>query len=455
MLFDSIKKMVSLRSPSVRHLSSITFAMGLIALSNFAIMKIVAERFGPDPFGEFMLVKRNAAWLQGPLLLGIGVALPRFLAIAKEKRDSHSGATIVLGMNLLVLAISMVPLLFALSLPGREAIASLLFGSSAYASLIIPLVTYNLTLILSLTIATYLQGISSLSQFSAFNSVNMAVVPLTVVAVFKTTDVRTLFFALSAACSILPLSLMSVWFFRNVHNIKWKKMFSITKPVLLYGCSRMPGDLALGWLMALPALVTVHLTSIRWGGATSFGLSLLQLGGTLFSPLGVLFLPKMSILTTRGAKDDILRLCQKSLILTFVLATVLTLALLVAINWVIYYGLGNDFFFGKGAIVSVLFASLPYSLYVVMRGILDGLAVRAFNTENVFYGLIAFCVLGLGLPFALGMKDHAVIAMTIGAAFSCSLTLIAGLSLWRLRQVIARIEPHPPEEQSPLTFQNV
>lgn len=438
-MISTLKNALLLRSPAARHLAGIAFSMGLSAVSNLAIMKIVAYRFGPDQFGEFMLIKRNTSWLQGPLLLGMGVSIPRFLAIAREKKDSRYAATLVTGMNILVLGMSLAPLLFAFASQGRETIASLLFGSKEYAPLVLPLITYNLALILGLSISTYLQGISSLTRYSAFNSVNIALVPLICVAAFKAADIRSLTLALSAACALLPLSFMSFWFFKNLGDIQWSRIFSITKTVLLYGFTRIPGDLAFGGLLAVPALTMTHLTSIRWAGATSFGLSLMQLGGTLFSPLGVLFLPKMSALAARNAKEEIRRLSRSSLLLSAVLGSLLTLAALAVVHWIIRYGLGEEFLFGKMAVASTLLAVLPYSLYVVLRSILDGLAVRAFNTENTFYALVSFCILGLGSPFVFGMTDPAAIAVTIGAAFSFSMAVLAGLSLWRLRQVIARI----------------
>ncbi|MCD6470958.1 oligosaccharide flippase family protein, partial [bacterium] len=66
-------------------LTFITQAIVLIAF--FVIYRLIAKNFGPEGVGEYSLVKKVIGFLQPLLLFGVGVGLPRYIAMSKDSEQ--------------------------------------------------------------------------------------------------------------------------------------------------------------------------------------------------------------------------------------------------------------------------------------------------------------------------------------------------------------------------------
>ena len=66
-------------------LTFITEAIVLIAF--FFIYRLMAKNFGPEGVGEYSLVKRVIGFLQPVLLLGLGIGIPRYIAMSRSKEE--------------------------------------------------------------------------------------------------------------------------------------------------------------------------------------------------------------------------------------------------------------------------------------------------------------------------------------------------------------------------------
>jgi len=74
---------------------SLTFITETIVLvAFFFIYRLIAKNFGPEGVGEYTLIKRVIAFLYPVLLLGLGIGLPRYIAMSqnKEQRSSYMKA---------------------------------------------------------------------------------------------------------------------------------------------------------------------------------------------------------------------------------------------------------------------------------------------------------------------------------------------------------------------------
>src|SRR5215510_2076862 len=63
-----------------------------VILSQIILYKLVASWLGQTGFSEYALARRVVAFLQPVTMLGLGVALPRYLAIADGRGDRNRGS---------------------------------------------------------------------------------------------------------------------------------------------------------------------------------------------------------------------------------------------------------------------------------------------------------------------------------------------------------------------------
>ena len=55
----------------------------LVTISGILILKLAASLLGPAGFGEYTLSRRAVGLLYLPLVMGLGIAAPRYIAIAR------------------------------------------------------------------------------------------------------------------------------------------------------------------------------------------------------------------------------------------------------------------------------------------------------------------------------------------------------------------------------------
>ena len=79
------------------------------------------------------------------------------------------------------------------------------------------------------------------------------------------------------------------------------------KELLRFGVQRVPGDFILMALFALPATIVAHKSGIRAAGFVAFGISMLNVIGSFFSPFGLILLPKAGALLAAGKNRELRR----------------------------------------------------------------------------------------------------------------------------------------------------
>jgi len=72
-------------SPFFKSLFLTFITEGAVLASFFLFYGMIAGIFGPEGVGEYSLVKRSSSMILTLLLLGLGVGLPRYIAMASER----------------------------------------------------------------------------------------------------------------------------------------------------------------------------------------------------------------------------------------------------------------------------------------------------------------------------------------------------------------------------------
>jgi O-antigen/teichoic acid export membrane protein len=131
---------------------------------------------------------------------------------------------------------------------------------------------------------------------------------------------------------------------------------------------------------------------VQEGGYIAFGVSLLNMVGALFTPVGVVLLPKASQMLAEGASEE-LRVHIASLVkFTILVALAFTILFELFAGILIRLYLGEDFQTTAFITRIVALGALPFALYYVLQGLIDAYHTKAVNAVNSLCSLMVFLV---------------------------------------------------------------
>jgi len=408
----------------------------LVTISGIVLLKLAVSLLGPAGFGEYALSRRAVGLLYLPLVLGLGIAAPRYIAIARSTAgDSFSETSFALA----TLAAGMLPVMIVVLLlnAAPEPAALLLYGGRTFSHLVAPATLALAGIALhSLVYAVY-RGRSEMGFANLLQLLNIGIIPVVVFG-----------FADASAASVLLLT-GSGWLFVSgvaLVHILWRQrhtwrggtdLRTHLELLLRFGLRRVPGEFALVGLFAIPALIVVRAHGVVAAGQFSAAISLLTIASGAFAPVGLVILPKAS---AQAATGDIVGLRQ--LVLRILGAGILLATAGVAVGellipWFVRWYFGPAFVPAIPVFRACLLGAIPYVVYILMRSILDAVDVKAVNSRNLIVSLVVLT--------ALSLANSGLMWMSLSLV--ASLTLLGVLSL---RDTYARLRPPSPAVPAPL-----
>ena len=229
----------------------------VVSCAALLVVSLVGRLGNPEAVAEYLLVRRVSAWILSGVLLGISMALPRYVAHAVNRpglQKSYFWAALGLGMA----ATSAVALVIDLNSSG---FARLLFGDRDFKALIVPLSLLLLANGLHATVFGFYRGRLQMERANALQFFNFAVFPLVTVAVLWMQGSVASMFLLLSLLILGFTALMAIPIFqeRAEAQVSWRK---ISSELLRYGTARIPGDLALGALFTVAPVVASDRKSV-------------------------------------------------------------------------------------------------------------------------------------------------------------------------------------------------
>ena len=363
----------------------LTFATEFFVLaSGLLVFKLVAQVLGKDDFLEYSLIRRTVSLIQPALLLGLGVGIPRYMSFSREPLNPGTADPFFTAGLCVLLPASLAFGILLLVL--KRTFAFLFFGSSAYAPFIPPIGLMLLGLVLHAAVYSYFRGRLRMGPANLIQLINLALAPPAVL--FFAKRLLSLLIWLGIVWTAVSFIFLAGILIR-IRPV-FRGLFRPMKTLLIYGLQRVPGDFGLAALLALPATFTAHLSGVSRAGAVAFGISVLNMAGTAFAPIGLILLPKASRMIAAenlgNLRRDVRRILAATIVLTA--AGVLVFELFAGTIIGLYLGRGYaDMVFVSRIIV---LGSLAYTIYVSLRSIIDAYHVKAVNTLNIFIALILY-----------------------------------------------------------------
>jgi len=366
----------------------------LVTISGILILKLAASLLGPAGFGEYSLSRRAVGLMYLPLVMGLGIAAPRYIAIARAgamegyTESAFATATLTAGL----LPPLTIALLFNLA---PETAAALLFGRTSFFYLVPPATIALAGIALHSMVYAVYRGRSEMRFANFLQITNLALAPPFAFAIGGKSAASVL-----TATGVTWLITSGVALLHVLYRERadWRGLASMRehlKVLLRFGLPRVPGEFAVVGLFAIPSLLAVRAHGIVEAGQFSAALSVLTMAAGTFAPVGLVVLPRASAMAATGDVAGIKRLVRRILIGGILVAAGGVIIGELVIPFFIKWYFGEAFTPAIPYFRAVLIATIPYAVYILMRSILDALDVRALNSRNLIATLAILTILCL------------------------------------------------------------
>ena len=355
---------------------------------------MLARNLSEDQLGLYLLGRRIVGLLFPVALVGGGIALPRYVSRADSPADRRG----YVAGSLLIVAVVVAAMAIVAAVSGDRA-ASLIFGDNASASfLFIILIVLGGYSIKGIAFGYY-RGIIDMYRANALQVATDALIPSILVFILTrgaTNPGQVL------AWMAVPYWLAGILVVATILRAGPPvRIGTHLRKLLTYGVPRLVDGVSNQGLLSLAPVFVQHFYGLRLAGFVILGQVLLRAVNSLFSPFGVVILPRVARMS--GADRE--QLGERVVMLLHLIVHVGTFATVIL-------------FFGAGPVVSVWLgeryenavpfmevfslAVAPYLAYVLLRSVLDGAEEKPMNTISLLAAL-ATTLLAIVLAGVLGL----------------------------------------------------
>jgi O-antigen/teichoic acid export membrane protein len=391
---------------------SLTFITEAIVLVGFIfIYRLIANNFGPEGVGKYSLVRRVVGFFYPILLLGLGIGLPRYIAMSRSKEEGRA----YIKSGILVVAALTFILLFFINL-FKVYFSQIFFGNITYTNLVFPFSFFLLGLILHLLVYSYFRGHLYVKSFNFLQIINLALVPIGILIFFKYISIERLIILIGITTFIIAFIFFLFFIKEILGPIKKWQFKSSLRELLRYSLPRIPGDFGFAGLLSLGPIFAAHFASIQEVGYLVVSQNLLTGICGMVAPLGIILLPKVSYLIAQGEQETIKKNLDLFIAAILQCSIFVCAQLMIFTDSIIRFWLGSEFF-GAILVMRIAFISIIfYAFYVVMRSILDAAKVKPLNAINLFISLGVLLLMTAMLLFIFNLFTP-IISLSVSSSF--------------------------------------
>jgi O-antigen/teichoic acid export membrane protein len=197
---------------------------------------------------------------------------------------------------------------------------------------------------------------------------------------------------------------------------------SDTRQLLAYGVARVPGDIAVGGLLALGPMLVSHYVNMTQNSYLLLGITCLTMAGIAFAPVGIVLLARISRLLGAGRYGDVNEYVGHLRSAALQLSLVAVVQGLIFARPLVLWWLGPSGVAGVPVIRMVMLAVPAYMYFVALRSVVDAASAVAYNARNV---LITLAVLMALSAAVIRFLPHDRIVIGVAAATAVAICVLA------------------------------
>lgn len=392
----------------------------IVLLVAFGLNKLLSIRLGTVGYGEYSIAIRTASVIAYVMLIGLGIAVPRYLAIYRQMGDQIKEARCIISAISILISLSsiIIGILFIFRVP----FAQMIFGEIGYSILILPMLLYAFSIALTTFAYSYYRGLDRFYMYSV-SQIGVQLICL-FLAFVSDKDVATLLRAWSIVTGGYGIIVCAkVWaYYYPKANIKSYKydLRSIIGELTSFCLPRVPGEFVLFAYTVAPLIIINHKLGMELTSFFAAATSVNSMISSLFSFVGVMLLPLVSKSLVNRQFDEANNKVK----------ALGKVYLFLGISGIVFVEIFTPFvvntLFSKAYLSCVpivrimILAVLPNAYYLLLRNPLDAVSKIPYNTINL---LISFLFLNVFIYFSSSTTAYAV-------SFVAAYTLLGLLSMW-------------------------
>ncbi len=389
-------------------------------LASLVLISIFGRLLGVTLLAEYLLLRRVASWLQPLTYLGLGVALPRYVAYSTQQSPTSRLGYFVAAAACIVVFGSLLGVVLGVA---RRPLGTILFGDAELARLMVPLFLLMLGGAAQVTVYGFYRGCLKMKHAGAMQFCTAVVPIISTLALFRTHSVVLIVSAIGYSVAGVAV-VFAIPIVQDLHRY-WNSIQNVgarARELLKYGVSRVPGDLSNGALLAIGPVFAAHYMPVSRVSYLLVAISMLAAASVSTDPLGLVFLSKISMMMSDDRLDDVRIYLSHLISATVDLSVFLTLQLIVFADVLLRAWVGASLLEGITVIRIVLIGIPCYLFHTALRSAVDAGSIRPLNARNILVSLIAFLIM-IGLSAHLAPREFVLHAVAI--SLTLAFTLLA------------------------------
>lgn len=386
------------QSPFLRDVALTMGAECAVMTLSLVVISLVGRLLGPTALAEYLLVRRVLAWLTMGTLVGLGTALPRYVARAAAQSGTNNPSVYFWGASALLILSSLIFGVIAFIFRGT--LADWLFGDSRRGGLVIALALVVAGLAAQTAVFGYYRGLLTMVRANAIQVCNMGLIPLAVVLALYRTHSIPWIVGLIGLLTVMCSGLFATPLLRRLTFSQLSGCVAGIVELLRYGIPRVPGDFGMQALMALGPVVAAHFVPMAEVASLLLGLSMLMVTGYAAGPLSVVLLSKLSMMLGQNRMKEVRARLEYLMTAIPEISVFACIHLTVFADVLVHFWVGAKFPADILVIRMAILAIPPYLFYMALRSTIDAVTVKPINAGNVITGLVVFFAL-LGVSVKL------------------------------------------------------
>ena len=360
----------------------------IVLLSGLAVFKLAMIQFGDIGFSEFSIVKRNSTYLYTFIVLGLGITVPRYIAMEIGTKSGNENNVFLSAFVIMIFSLTITSMLLLFF---QEEISFLLFGDQSYTKFLFPIFISIVGLSFHSIVYAYFRGKMIFITTNLLQIINMSLIPLAVFIFAQ--NIEEVFLYSGLIMAIINLIILIKIFL--VNSFEFDQIKEFIPKLFVYSIQRMPATFGLASLLALPAIFTAHTDGVIIAGYVAFSISLLSLSGQAVAPIGLIMLPKISHLLGEKNFTMIQYYVKKLLIFSLFIVIMGTATYQFFAEDLLHLYLGEATLDLINISKNIMWGALFYPFFVTLRSVVDAYYVRAYNTVSILVSLVVFLLIYL------------------------------------------------------------
>lgn len=361
-------------------------AQALFMLSNLYINYKIEKVWSVEGFATYNLLKRLGSFIVFPLILGVGIGIPRYISFLKKGKDDASKALEYLAGGLIIFLITFGSFLVLLLFFPAVILSSFKHIGSESILLIVTLFIFSQGVFVILS--SFFRGKIQFGKSSLLNVLVLSFLPTVVIFFSASIFDYFLYYSVMTIGSLLFIILFN--FYKS--PISYRRTQFKTKQLIHYGAPRVVADAILFSLDFIPIYVVSVFISLEESGYLSLSFMFFKLASVSFDLIGSLILPMYGKEFKTASSAVFIKKVDRLLVISGSLAVLASLCGYILIPYLI-----ATFFSSLAPALlasQYIFIAFPfYVVFTILKNVLDIISSKAYNSLIQIAGFVAMTVI--------------------------------------------------------------